>query len=172
MITAISAYIKNIVGLLVMTALGEMIIPNGASKKYVRFVLGLIVIAAVVEPLIVFMGGEMSFDLASAYALGEADLTKQKKEAEDILKEETEKVCSNAATELGYETEFIKVYMNGGKIEKIDMEISGVHREVAPVTEYGEEIDCEICKAAEKEIISAVGDLTGTGNISVKVRGD
>lgn len=52
MLEAFSAYIKNIAVFLLFSAFVELLIPENHFKKYVRFVMGLLLLIAVLRPML------------------------------------------------------------------------------------------------------------------------
>ncbi len=52
MITAFIAYIKTITALTVFAAMVELLMPNGKFRQYTRWVLGLMVLTAMIQPLL------------------------------------------------------------------------------------------------------------------------
>ena len=52
MITVFTAYIKTITALTVFAAMAGLLMPNGKFRQYTRWVLGLMVLTAMIQPLL------------------------------------------------------------------------------------------------------------------------
>lgn len=66
MLEAFGAYIKTITALTIFSALACMLMPEGAFRKYVELVLGVLVLTAVLNPFLLVFGtdkGQVELDL-------------------------------------------------------------------------------------------------------------
>lgn len=173
MIGAVEAYIKTIVGLLVMTAFTQIVVPDGSFKKYVGFVMGLLVTAAVISPVAEIVLGR-EFDFKAVFEKDfEFDEDYQKELAYDIYIEETEKEIELLSREKGAEVKNVKIKGDDGVLEKIEVEIEKPHGCVEAVRTFsGEDEKCEICKKTAEEVRKSIISLTGVKEASVNILGD
>ena len=177
MIGALSAYIKNIIGLIIMTALAEIIIPSGSLKKYIRLGMGLIIIASVTEPAVKLIwkhGYDFNMDVNEIYAYGE-DYYKddQKRLAEDIYKEEMEKIFNETAVSMGIEVMGVDIQTDGTYIKTAHMYIKKPHSCVSAVAGFnGEKSVCETCEEERENLRNALIIKTGIENISIDILED
>ena len=177
MIGAMSAYIKNIVGLIIMTALAEMVIPSGSLKKYIRFVMGLIIIASVTEPAVKLIWGrgyDFNLGIEDIYACGQGcPQEKQKELAESIYKEETEKICAETAYSMDMETEKISINTDGAGNVSALVYIKKPHICVTTAAGFdGGRNECGICTEESEKLRQALVLKTGIENIEVNVLED
>ena len=76
MIEAFTSYIKTITALTLFSALAELFMPEGNFRKYLEMVLGIMVLAAVVQPL--FRLGESEIPIFPAEISVQSHLQKEK----------------------------------------------------------------------------------------------
>lgn len=177
MIGEMSAYIKNIVGLIIMTALAEMVIPSGSLKKYIRFVMGLIIIASVTEPAVKLIWGrgyDFNLDIEDIYACGQDyPQEKQKELAENIYKEETEKICAETASSMDMETEEVSIITDGAGDVSALVYIKKPHICVTSAAGFnGDGNECDNCAEESEKLRQALILKTGIENIKVNVLED
>ncbi len=151
MIGAVSAYIKNIIGLIIMTAFAETILPNGNFKKYIRLITGLLIVAAITEPAVKLVFGK-GFDFKIEGFYGQESTEGQKTLIDNIYMEETEKAVGRLGKDLG--VEILETEADG---EKIDVLIKPPH---VCVQGFNEE-ECEECSEAAKKTEDAIKNIYG-----------
>ena len=62
MFELVTEWMKNLIGLVLCITFFEMLLPKGGIAKYARFVLGLLIIVSLLEPLLSF-GGYLASDI-------------------------------------------------------------------------------------------------------------
>ena len=169
MIEAVEAYIENIVGLMIVTALVEMIMPESGFKKYARLITGLIIVAAVVEPAVeVIYGKGFDFELKEVYLSQNGN--EQRKIVNDIYIKEIEKNCVNYAEKNGIEIRDIKTDGGGERINEVDIYIKPPHSCIKNVQGFDEEEEvCDECEDAAYILAEGIKEITGIGKIDVIV---
>ncbi|MBE6008345.1 MAG: hypothetical protein E7235_04005 [Lachnospiraceae bacterium] len=167
MIEAVEAYIENIVGLMIVTALAEMIMPESSFKKYARLITGLVIIAAVAEPAIeIIYGRGLDFEFKEVYSAQNAD--EQRKIVNDIYIKSIENSCDLLAEENGIEISDIKINSAGERIDGINIHIETPHSCVEEVMAYDEdESVCAECEEAVNILRKEIKGATGLEKVDV-----
>ena len=95
-------WIMQIAGVIVLSAICEVIMPNGEMKKYVRPVIGLVLVFAVIKPVLGFSAERPDFPRAEETQRQAAELQKSFDEAErsEVIALYREKLCRNIENEL------------------------------------------------------------------------
>ena len=77
--TFFTSYLTTIAGFLIFMAFAQLIIPNESSKKYINFIIGLIFIVIIINPIgnLIFGAGFGQFNLNSQLAFSETMLRNQ-----------------------------------------------------------------------------------------------
>ena len=120
--------VKNLMVLAFLTLLLELFLPKGSTKKYAKFVMGLLVIVVMVNPVLRIIGGDVSVldtDFADSSPVSAADivdggekiqteitkpaLAEYEKEITERVKKELGDVCGmrNVVTEISLSREKI-----------------------------------------------------------------
>ena len=169
MIEAVEAYIENIIGLMIVTALAEMIMPESSFKKYARLITGLVIVAAVAEPALeIVYGNGFDFELREVYLSNDTD--EQRRYVNDIYIKETEKTLYGIAEENGIEISGISIKRGQEKIDEIDVYIEPDHCLVERVLAYDEKDDgCSQCKESADAFRDTIMETTGLKNVNVAV---
>lgn len=84
----LKGWAQLISGAIIFTALCEILLPQGSTKKYIRLILGMILTLAIIKPMESFSSANFSYDLfdfEKSLAYKTAD-EKEKSESELIIK--------------------------------------------------------------------------------------
>ena len=155
MIEAIEAYIENIVGLMIVTALAEMIMPESGFKKYARLITGLIIVVAVTEPAAELIYGKgFEFELKEAYLSENGD--DQREIANEIYIGQLKNNCRIIAEQNGVEIRDINIKDEGKRIDSIQVYM----KPLDSCVDYKEEY-CNVCgekaEVLKGEIMASAG---------------
>ncbi len=95
-------WIMQIAGVIVLSAICEVIMPNGEMKKYVRPVIGLVLVFAVIKPVLGFSAERPDFPRAGETQRQAAELQKNLDETKrrEVVSIYSEKLCRNIENEL------------------------------------------------------------------------
>lgn len=168
MVEALRVWVINICTTVFFITAVEMILPDNNLKKYSRFVLGLILMTVIINPLVKFLnqGSEITAfidktysSLEEQYPLDNSDLREKnikdtldvfkmnlEKMCEDKLKEKYPKSVSDVEAEVEYDSETqqyvvksVSVGVNNGSIKKIErIDISTSTNSVKESLDYSE----------------------------------
>ena len=169
MIEAVEAYIENIVGLMIVTALAEMIMPESSFKKYARLITGLVIVVAVTEPVVELIYGKgFDFSFEEVY-LSQNDY-KQREIVNGIFIDEIKKDCMIYAEKNGIEISDIKTENGNERIDEIEIYIKPDHSCIKSVKGFDEEgAVCEECDNAAAAMTDELKKITGMAKIDVIV---
>lgn len=113
----ISQYIITLVTTIIFISAVEMIAPDNSTKKYIKFVLGLILVAVLITPIIsIFTNGEVElkkqiekFTSSTNVQLSEEDFEKQKEKRDETFKnnlnKNTEKILKEEFNNQNFNTD-------------------------------------------------------------------
>ncbi len=103
----IKEWIWQIVGIIILSAICDMIMPRGEMKKYVRLVFGLVLVVAVIRPVISVTDLSVAEFKGSEIQRGAAELKSQLDEREqfNVVRLYKEKLCENIKNELALSNE-------------------------------------------------------------------
>lgn len=183
----LNMYIRTVGVFLIFTAFAEIIIPDGSFKKFISLILGLLMLATVLEPLgNIFKRGVFDFSylikeqenkLAQSFNI-DKDFFESPQEFDmtmDIYKIEMEKLIrenlKNENINVAYVN--IKELMQDGSISLVEvglLENGGLIDAVEPVNISSEKPYDEIENSEKKEIYNIIGEKYGIAYEQLEVK--
>lgn len=135
-------WIKDLVILFIIITLVDLVMPKGSTRRYIRFVIGLLIIFAVINPFVAI--GNLDFQLDKEvlknidkpYNINEETIGLQLAEIEILYKDKLVKELRNFIDDnteysvSGLDIEIDKTEDNFGSISYINLLIQNGHREV------------------------------------------
>lgn len=161
----ISAWILSIAGVICLSVVVELILPEGQMNKYIKSIFSFIIIFVIILPLPKLLGSKFDFSNIFEYSQIEIDddyLAQVNLDKLNKLQSEIEEDI----TKQGYEN--VKVYINGNifdnamQISSIKVDLSNLvitenaeHKSIQKIKKHITSIICEHVKIGEEEVLYA-----------------
>ena len=121
----IKEWVITLSGIIIFGSLCEMIVPTGNFQKYIRLVIGMILVLALMSPIYSFLKTDMpniffTADTVATYAHNNTDMEKyQKSKIITLYKEKlAQKILNSVLEEVAYFSAQIKLEIEEGDEEK------------------------------------------------------
>ncbi len=94
----LKSWIMSLSGVIIFGSMCEMILPNGVYKKYIRLVIGIMLVAALLSP---FVGQDISVEISEfADSSSTEDIANQRL-MEDVIAIYRQKLCDKIREDIG-----------------------------------------------------------------------
>lgn len=184
MMNLLTGWVRDLVILVIFASLVEMLLPNGALKKYVKVVMGFFIVTIVISPLLLALRGDQQIFYPFLPAANPKLQQQIQRQGEQMQKENEKLVRGNLQTQLaqqmraliltqeGVEDAEVKVIVSKeGKIDSVQINLTPVKdQQSSPTSEISNVTNVKIVIGSTNQMEQPVtADLQQSEKIRGKV---